>query len=34
MSRVVESVCNIVLFLIAADLFPSYENVHHVELCN
>ena len=30
----VESVSNIVLFLIAADLFSSYENVHYVGLCN
>ena len=34
MSHIVESVCNIVLFLIAADLFSSYENVHYVGLCN
>ena len=26
--------CNIVLFLIAADLFSSYENIHYVGLCN
>ena len=34
MSRLVEIVCNIVLFLIAADFFSSDENVHHVGLCN
>ena len=34
MSNIVESMCNIVLFLIAADLFSSYENVHYVGLCN
>ena len=32
MSNIVENVCNIVLFLIAADLFSSYENVHYVGL--
>ena len=34
MSNIEESVRNIVLFLIAADLFLSYENIHYVELCN
>ena len=34
MSRIVESVCNIVLFLVAADLFSSYEDAHYVGLCS
>ena len=33
MSRIVENVCNVVLFLIAVDLLSSYGNIHYVGLC-
>ena len=31
---IVESVCNIVFLLIAADFFSSYENIHYAGSCN